>query len=148
MNMPPLADEAEQIAWDQTWRNVLWIPPSIDEPAERAMLRLDDEMAGLIEAADTAADQHGTHSSKPEPAVSMPGKVLMNWQVQNLVPLLGSPGNLLHEPCACQHIVKDRWCTCFLILSCLCCAMGQHPMLFGRAVWTYYLAILFGRAAL
>ena len=147
--MLPLVDEAEQIAWDQTWRNLLWIPPSRDEPVERAMLRLDDEMAGLIEAADMPADQHaGAHSTKPEPAVSMPGKVLMNWQVQSLVPLLGAPGNLLHVPCACQHIVTDCSCTCFLIRSCLCCAMGQHPMLFGRAVWTYYLAILVGRAAL
>ena len=74
MNMPPLADEAEQIAWDQTWRNVLWIPPSNDEPVERAMLRLDDEMAGLIEAADTPADGHAARSTRPEASSSVPGK--------------------------------------------------------------------------
>ena len=73
MNMLPIADEAEQIAWDQTWRNVLWIPPSSDEPVERAMLHLDDEMAGLIEAADTPADGHAAHSTRPEASSSVPG---------------------------------------------------------------------------
>ena len=144
MNMPPLADEAEQIAWDQTWRNVLWIPHSNDEPVERAMLHLDDEMAGLIEAADTAAGQDGTHSSKPEPAVSMPGEVLMNWLVQSLVPLLGSPGNWLHVPCVCQHIVTDRWCTCLLRQSSSVRRSGATP----HAIWPCYLAVLFGRVAL
>ena len=51
---------------------VAGLAPSGD--TERGMLRLNDEMAGLIEAADMPADQHGTHSSKPEPASSAPGE--------------------------------------------------------------------------
>ena len=72
--MPPFADEAEQSDTDQTWHSLLWIPPLNDEPAERAMLHLDDELAGLIEAADTRTGQDGAHSAKPEPAVSVPGE--------------------------------------------------------------------------
>ena len=87
-SMPSSADEAEQSDSDQTWQRLLWIPPSIDEPAEQGMLHLDDELVGLIEAADTAASQDGTHglieaadtaasqdgthSAKPEPAVLVP----------------------------------------------------------------------------
>ena len=48
------------------------LAPSGD--TERGMLRLDDEMAGLTEAADTPAGQDGTHSSKPEPVSSAPGE--------------------------------------------------------------------------
>ena len=44
------------------------------ENAERDMLRLDDELAGLIEAADPPADPDRTHSTKPEAAPSMPGE--------------------------------------------------------------------------
>ena len=73
-NMPPLADEAEQSDLDQTWRSLLWIPPSKDELAEHVMLHLNDELAGLVEAADTPVEQDGTHSAKPEPAVSVPGE--------------------------------------------------------------------------
>ena len=46
------------------------------EEAEHVMLRLDDELAGLIEAADTPADQAGAHSTKPEPLSPLPGEVL------------------------------------------------------------------------
>ena len=76
-NMLPFADEAEQSDSDQTWHSLLWIPPSDVEPAERDMLHLDDELAGLVEAADTPAGQDGTHSTKPEPAVSVPGELLI-----------------------------------------------------------------------
>ena len=44
------------------------------ENAERVMLRLDDELAGLIEAADTPAGQDGAHPSKAEPASPVPGE--------------------------------------------------------------------------
>ena len=68
------ADEAEQRVSDQTWRQLLWISPLHDNPSERAMLHLDDELAGLLEAADMPADQARTHTTKPEPAPSVPGK--------------------------------------------------------------------------
>ena len=38
------------------------------------MLHLDDELAGLIEAADAPADQHGMHTKRPEAASSVPGE--------------------------------------------------------------------------
>ena len=41
------------------------------------MLHLDDELAGLIEAAEMPAGQDRTHSAKPEPAVLVPGEVLI-----------------------------------------------------------------------
>ena len=47
---------------------------ALPEDAKHGMLHLDDEIAGLIEAADTAADQAGAHSVKPEPAASVPGE--------------------------------------------------------------------------
>ena len=42
--------------------------------SEDVMLSLDDELAGLIAAADMPADQAGAHSTKPEPASLVPGK--------------------------------------------------------------------------
>lgn len=44
------------------------------ENAESGMLRLDDEVAGLIEAADMPADQAGANAPKPEPVPPMPGE--------------------------------------------------------------------------
>ena len=48
---------------------------AVTEDTERGMLCLDDELAGLLEAADMPADQHAAHATKPEPASSMPGAV-------------------------------------------------------------------------
>ena len=62
----PSADEAEQSVSEQSWPGLFWLPPVDDKPSERAMLHLDDELAGLIEAADTPADQDRTHITKPE----------------------------------------------------------------------------------
>ena len=45
--------------------------------AEHVMLHLDDELAGLIEAADMPADQHGTHTTKPEPASQVAGECIV-----------------------------------------------------------------------
>ena len=65
------------------------LAPSGD--AEHVMLRLDDEMAGLVEAAEVPADSHGTHSSD---AVSpMPGQ---------------SPA--LHSIPAAALLHKHGWC--------------------------------------
>ena len=66
--------EAEQNDAQQTWRNLLWIPPTDDEPGKHVKLHLDDELAGLIEAADMPADQDRTHPTKPEAASSVPGE--------------------------------------------------------------------------
>ena len=44
------------------------------EDAERDMLHLDDELAGLIEAADTPAGQAGPQSTKPEIVSLMAGE--------------------------------------------------------------------------
>ena len=72
--MLPSADEAEQGDAEQTWRRLLWIPPADDEPGERDMLHLDDELVGLLEAADMPADQDGTHTTKPERVSPVPGE--------------------------------------------------------------------------
>ena len=68
------ADEAEQSGPEQSWPGLFWMPPADDEPAERDMLHLDDELAGLIAAADMPADQAGAHSTKPGAASSVPGE--------------------------------------------------------------------------
>ena len=44
------------------------------ENTEHVMLHLDDEIAGLIEAADMPVEQAGAHNTKPEPATLVPGK--------------------------------------------------------------------------
>lgn len=45
------------------------------EDAERDMLHLDDELAGLIEAADVPAGQDRTHTTKPEPVSPVAGQL-------------------------------------------------------------------------
>ena len=72
-DMLPPVDEAEQGDVEQSWPGLFWLPPADDEPGERDMLDLDDELAGLLEAADTPADQARTHITKPEPVVSVAG---------------------------------------------------------------------------
>ena len=72
--MLPHADEAEQIDAQHIWQSLLWIPPTNGESAERDMLHLDDEVAGLIAAADMPAGQAARHSMKPEAAPSVPGE--------------------------------------------------------------------------
>ena len=39
------------------------------------MLRLDDELAGLVEAADMPVAQAGAHTTKPEPVSPVPGQL-------------------------------------------------------------------------
>ena len=75
--MQRLAFAAEESDVEQSWPGLFWLPPAVDEPHERNMLHLDDELAGLIEAADTPADQHVAHSAKPEAASSVPGDGFM-----------------------------------------------------------------------
>ena len=100
------------------WRRLLWISPLDDEPAERAMLHLDDELAGLVEAADTPADQHGTHSTKPEPAWSVRGEVSV---------VRSQPTNaILTMPCTvpCRAVLCCAvLCCAVLFCAVLCCAV-------------------------
>ena len=70
----PAADEAEETDSAQSRRGLFWMPPADNEPGVRDMLHLDDELAGLIEAADMPADQHGAHVRKPEPTSSVQGE--------------------------------------------------------------------------
>lgn len=64
--------------------------------AEHAMLRLDDEIAGLIEAAEVPAVQHGTHSSDAVSTV---------------------PGELptLHSMSAAALLHKNCWVQCLRV---------------------------------
>ena len=43
--------------------------------SRNVMLHLDDELAGLVEAADMPADQARAHSTKPEPVSPMSGEL-------------------------------------------------------------------------
>ena len=72
--MLPAAEETDS---KQSWPGLFWLPPADAEPGERDMLHLHDEMAGLIEAADTPADQARTHITQPEPVVSVAGERLL-----------------------------------------------------------------------
>ena len=73
--MLPSADEAEQSGSEQSWPGLFWLPPADDGSNMRDMLHLDDELTGLLEAADMPADQNRTHITKPEAASSVPGEV-------------------------------------------------------------------------
>ena len=66
------ADEAEQSDVEHSWPGLFWLPPA--EMSKRDMLALDDELAGLMEAAEVPADQHGAHTTQPQPASSVPGE--------------------------------------------------------------------------
>ena len=68
------ADEAEQSDSFESWPGLFWLPPADDKPKQRDMLGLDDELAGLVEAADMPADQHEVHTTKSEAASSVPGE--------------------------------------------------------------------------
>ena len=69
------------------------------EDAEHGMLHLDDEIAGLVEAADMPADHSGAHTMKPEPASSVAGK-------GSVVLDMGS--TVLRK--VQLHLVSIQWC--------------------------------------
>ena len=71
----PSADDTEEIDAGQSWPGFFWLPPAGAGPNERDMLHLDDELAGLVEAADMPAAQAGAHPIQREPASSVPGEV-------------------------------------------------------------------------
>ena len=73
--MQPLTLAAEESDVGQSWPGLFWLPPADKQAGERDMLHLDDELAGLVEAADTSADQDKMHPMKqPQAAASMPGE--------------------------------------------------------------------------
>ena len=85
------------------------------------MLRLEDEMAGLIEAAEVPADSHGAHSTKPDPASSVTGEASQSnsadaWVVCCAAALLG-----LLLCCAVLYCTV-LWCAvpCCAVLCCAC----------------------------
>ena len=61
-------------AAEQNWPGMFWLPPSDEDFSKRDMLRLDDELAGLMEAADMPADQHGANTAKPHTASAARGE--------------------------------------------------------------------------
>ena len=87
---------------------ILYAGMPSSEDAEHVMLCLDDEIAGLVEAADVPADQHGAHSSD---AVSpVPGGIAA-----------------LHSMCAAALLHKNgcvqrlQVCTAVLLHAALIC---------------------------
>ena len=49
---------------------------ALPEEAKQKMLHVDDEIAGLIEAADMPADQAGAHRTKPELVSPVAGELI------------------------------------------------------------------------
>ena len=101
-NALPSADEAEETDSQQTWPGMFWLPPADDGLAERDMLHLDDELAGLLEAADMPAAQAGPHPTKPEPASPVPGEV---WAAFSKSAAVCPSAVLAAAPCAHKHTV-------------------------------------------
>ena len=136
--MLPTADEAEQSDAEQTWRNLLWIPPTDDESGEHVMLQLDDELAGLLEAADTPAAQARMHPTKSEPASSVPGEDPVT-QSLSAVALsviycgVGGPGAVLY----CSMVSSS--CFALHLAMCICSAIVQWHSCLSKAVSAYTL---------
>ena len=133
-NTLPVADEAEQADAEQSWPGLFWLPPADENPAERDMLNLDDELAGLIEAADTPAEQARTHSTKPEATVPAPGEVMLaKNKSAAVVPISYYDGRFaMHLPKVQRTVTSTNGVPCSLIKLCcavLCCAVlccGLH----------------------
>ena len=98
--MLPAVDEAEQSGMGQSWPGLFWLPPADNGRDPGDMLHLDDELAGLIAAADPPADQHGVHSTKPEAAPSVLGEDSLAHSTLLLLGVSAIPAKL---PCA--HLV-------------------------------------------
>ena len=61
--------------------------PNRAQVGERDMLRLDDELAGLIEAADMPAAQVVAHLTKREAASPVPGELALVHMMSAAAPL-------------------------------------------------------------
>ena len=122
------ADEAEETDSAQSRRGLFWVPPADDEPGQCDTLHLDDELAGLIEAADTPADGHTAHVRKPEPTSLMQGEGSVEQSQKCAVVVM---------PLQCQlwlYVTRLTLCaaTCLVKQLCLhtltkptCCSCGR-----------------------
>ena len=97
------------------------IMPSHAQISPGAMLRLDDEMAGLMEAADMAADQAGAHPTKPEPASPVAGEAS---SVHNKSAAADTPHIGYVLCCSTAGLLLCCAVLCCAVLCCavLCCA--------------------------
>ena len=121
--LPAAEDDSEHIDF-QSWPGLFWLPPADDKPSEHDMLRLDDELAGLMEAADMPADQHGAHSTRPEPVSPMPGEIFTVGQYVSCM-----VGDIMLHAVQCLEVVL--YCTMLALLcsvlhlvTCLTSAVG------------------------
>ena len=111
-NLLSFAPAAEETDSPQSWPGLFWLPPADDEPAERDMLHLDDELAGLVEAADKSADKHEMHTTKPEPLPSAPGESFLTTKVKSAAALSNMCCAVLRCAVLCRavlHHVKMRY---------------------------------------
>ena len=124
-DMLPCVDEAEQSDMGQSWPGLFWLPPADNGRDPRDMLHLDEELAGLVEAADTPADQDRTHSTKPEAASSVAGGGALAYST---LLLLGPSVISAKLPCASLSVLLN--CKMLLLLcAVMCCAVLCHAML-------------------
>ena len=84
------------------------------------MLHLDDELAGLIEAADTPAGQDKMHS--PQPGALLPAEV----------PSVQSKSATVYFAICCCAVLRCA-ALCCAVLRCACCAMPARLCRF--AAW-------------
>ena len=100
-------------------------------PEQNDMLRLNDELDGLIEAAEMSADPHGVHIRKPEAASSVPGEafgVEGKWAAACLLVSLW-PCSVLRCAVNCSA-VKSQCTAVRMGMSHLvfCCFFCCHPL--------------------
>ena len=110
---------------NQSWPGLFWLPPAADGRDSRDMLRLDDELAGLIEAADPSADQPESHTAKPESPPTAPGETFSRDKTQvsccivgHVVGCVKLHCNTLLPALLCPHLMTCISCPG---VSCHCC---------------------------
>ena len=124
----PAARVAKQSDSAQTGLRCAGLAPP--EDAEHDMLHLDDEIAGLVEAANVSAAQDGMHITKPEPASSVPGEAPVVHSMFAAAPfaiacavLCCACGSALH---CCNAVTAPVQFAVMYLLTCLCGA--DHPL--------------------
>ena len=118
-NIPPFAPAAEESDLKESWPGLFWLPPANDEPGERDMLLLDDELAGLLEATEVSADQHETHTTITGPPPSVLGKIYEQTEINCCTVCLVLCCAVLS--CA---VLCCLWCAalhCSMVISALLC---------------------------
>ena len=113
--MPPAAPGAEQSDSQQTVLSYAGSAPP--EDAERDMLHLDDELAGLVKAADMPAAQAEAHTTKPKPVSPVAGQLAFAHSMSaDALLLMGHA-----VPClwVCNALLQHGN-SMFSLLSCIC----------------------------